>query len=61
MTHKKIMKKCSKKLMKDAEHYEKDSKHSHSKLKKKHDLKEKSEAISAARYLKEKSKKAHEY
>lgn len=61
MTHKKIMKKCASKLMKDAEHYEKDMKQTHSKTKKKHDKIEKKEALSAARDLKKRSKKAHEY
>lgn len=59
--HKKIMEKCSKKLMKDAEHYKKDEKKTKSPLKKKHDKVEKKEAMSAAKDLKMRSKKAHEY
>lgn len=59
--HKKIMEKASEKLMKDALHYEKDSKHAPTKIKKKHDLMEKKEAKSAAKDLKVRAKKAHEY
>jgi len=59
--HKKIMEKASKKLMADAKHYEKDEKKTKSKVKKKHDEVEKKEAISAARDLKHRAKKSHEY
>ena len=42
--HKKIMEKCSKKLMKDAKHYEKNASSTKSKVKKKHDHVEEKEA-----------------
>lgn len=63
MSHKKIMSKCSKALMKDAKHYKKeekvDIKH-HDKAKLKHHKLEEKEAKSAARDLRTRAKKAHE-
>lgn len=59
--HKKIMEKCSSKLMKDAKHYDKDEKKTHSPVKKKHDMVEKKEAVSAAKDLKKRAGKSHEY
>lgn len=55
------MKSCSDKLMKDAKHYENDSKKTKSILKKKHNKIEKKEALSAAKNLIKRAKKAHEY
>ena len=49
--HKKIMKKCASKLMKDAKHYAKEEKE---------EKVEKKEALSAAKDLKKRVKKAHE-
>ena len=49
--HKKIMKKCASKLMKDAKHYGKEMKE---------EKVEKKEALSAAKDLKKRVKKAHE-
>lgn len=59
--HKKIMKRCSKALAKDAKHYEKQEKIVSSPLKKKHEKIEMKEAKSAATDLKHRAKKAHEY
>ena len=61
MIHKKIMEKCSEKLMKDAKHYAKDEKKTKSPVKKSHDKVEKREAVSAAKDLKKRAKKAHEF
>jgi hypothetical protein len=58
--HKKIMEKCSKKLEADAKHYAKEEKSSHGK-KKKHEMVEKKEAMSAAKDMKKRAKSAHEY
>lgn len=58
--HKAIMKKCAGKLMKDAKHYEKESKKASSKGEKKHENMEKREALSAAKDLKKRARKAHE-
>jgi len=58
--HKKIMEKASKSLKKDAEHYGKEAKKAKG-SKKKHELVEKREAMSAAKDLKKRAKKAHEY
>ena len=60
MTHKKIMEKASKALKKDAAHYEKEEKHAHG-IKKKHEKVERKEALSAAKDLSKRAKKAHEY
>ena len=59
--HKKIMEKCSSKLMKDAKHYDEDSKRSKSKKNKSHDMTEKKEATQAAKKIKKLAIKAHEY
>lgn len=58
--HKKIMERASKALKKDASHYAKEAKHAKG-AKKKHELVEKKEAESAAKDLKRRAKKAHEY
>lgn len=58
--HKKIMQKASKALKKDAMHYEKEAKMDKG-VKKKHDMVEKKEACSAAKDMKKRAKKAHEY
>jgi hypothetical protein len=58
--HKKIMSECSKKLMKDVDHYKKEEKSSHG-IKKKHEKVEEKEALSAAQAMKRRAKKAHEY
>ena len=58
--HKKIMRKCAKALDKDAGHYAKKAKHAHG-VKKKHDLVEMHEAKSAAKDMKKRARKAHEY
>ena len=58
--HKKIMKHAAKALEKDAEHYAKEEKHAHG-AKKKHEKVERKEAMSAAKDLKKRAKKAHEY
>lgn len=55
------MKKCAEKLMKDGKRYVKDAKKTNSKLKKEHDNVEKKEAFSAAKDLKKRSAKSHEY
>jgi hypothetical protein len=59
--HKKIMKSCSEKLMKDASKYKKDEKKTNSPVKKKHDMVEKKEADKGAKVMKKLAKKAHEY
>lgn len=61
MVHKKIMERASKALSKDAAHYTKEAKHAKTKTKKKHELVEKREALSASKDLKKRAKKAHEY
>lgn len=58
--HKKIMKKAAKKLDADAKHYAKEAAHAKG-AKKKHELVEKREAASAAKDLKKRARKAHEY
>lgn len=58
--HKKIMEKASKALKKDAAHYTKKATHEKG-IKKKHELVEKKEALSASKDLKKRAKKAHEY
>lgn len=58
--HKKIMEKAAKNLSKDAKHYKNDAKHAKG-AKKKHDKVELKEALSAAKDLKKRAKKAHEY
>jgi len=60
MSHKKIMKDCSMKLSKDAEHYEKKATAAKSSKEKRHELKEKEEAATASSYLKKSYKKASE-
>lgn len=59
--HKKIEKKCAMKLEKDANKYAKEAKHAKSPIKKKHDKIEEKEARGAARDMKMRAKKAHEY
>lgn len=62
--HKKIMKKAAKALEKDAKHYAKEAKHEKKaghKGKAKHEIVEKREASSAAKDLKKRARKAHEY
>ncbi len=59
--HKKIMQNAAKALEKDAEKYVKEAKHAKSPMKKKHEMIEAKEARSAARDLKMRAKKAHEY
>ena len=58
--HKKIMSRCASKLMKDAKGYASKAKKEHG-IKKKHELVEKREAVSAAKDLKKRAKRAHEY
>ncbi len=58
--HKAIMKKAAKALEKDAKHYTSEEKHAHGK-KKVHEKIEKKEAMSAAKDMKKRAKKAHEY
>jgi hypothetical protein len=63
MSHKKIMKKAEKALEKDAKHYAKEERQAqkHHQMKKAtHEKVEKKEAISAAKDLKKRIKKAHE-
>lgn len=60
MSHKKIMKKAASKLMKDAARYAKEEKHTKSKVKKRKEAVERKEALSAAKDLKKRAKKAHE-
>jgi hypothetical protein len=59
--HKKIMEKAAKALKKDAAGYIKKAKKAPSKLKKKHDMVEEKEAASAAKDMKKRASKAHEY
>ncbi len=59
--HKKIMTKASKALKKDAKHYAAEIKHEKNPKKKKHDKIEKKEALSAAKDMKKRAAKAHEY
>lgn len=58
--HKKILEKCGTALAKDAKHYAKDAKKA-SGVKKKHDMIEMKEAAGAAKAIKKRAKKAHEY
>lgn len=58
--HKAIMKKAAKKLDLDAKHYASEAAKAKG-PKKKHELIEKKEAASAAKDLKKRAKKAHEY
>jgi len=58
--HKKIMQEAAKKLEKDADKYASKAKHA-SGVKKKHEMIELKEAKSAARDMKSRAKKAHEY
>lgn len=58
--HKRIMSKAAKELFKDAMSYKKKAKHTHG-IKKKHEKTEMKEAMSAAKDMKKRSKKAHEY
>lgn len=60
MVHKKIMEKASKALKADASKYAKEAKHAKGKHKKE-ELTEKREAMSAAKDLKRRAAKAHEY
>lgn len=60
MVHKKIMQKAAKALEKDASHYAKEAKHAVG-PKKKHEMIERKEALSASKDLKKRAKKAHEY
>lgn len=60
MTHKKIMQDAAKKLKRDASKYAKEAKHEKSKAGKKHELVERKEALSAAKDLRKRAKKAHE-
>ena len=55
------MEKCSKELKEDAAHYAKKEKHAYSKTKKHHEAVERKEALSAAKDMKHRAKKAHEY
>ena len=59
--HKSIMKKASKALIKDASHYAKKAKTAKLPIKKKHEKIEEKEAKSAAKDLKKRASKAHEY
>lgn len=54
------MEKASKDLKKDASKYSKEAKHEKSKVKKKHELIEKREALSASKDMSRRAKKAHE-
>lgn len=58
--HKKIMNRAAKALKKDAEHYEKKSRHEKG-SKKKHEMIERKEALSAAKDMKKRARTAHEY
>ncbi len=58
--HKKIMSKAATALKKDASHYAKEAKHAIGKHKKEEKI-ERKEALSAAKDLKKRAKKAHEY
>ncbi len=59
--HKKILEKASKALSTDAKKYAKEEKHAPTKMKKKHEMVEKKEAMSAAKDMKKRAKSAHEY
>lgn len=59
--HKKIMKNAAKELEKDAKKYANETKHAKSPKKKHQEVVEKKEALSAAKDLKKRAKKAHEY
>ena len=59
--HRKIMEKASKALEKDSRQYAKEAIRAKTATKKKHELVEKKEAASAAKDLKKRAKKAHEY
>lgn len=61
MSHVKIMKKAAKKLDKDASHYHTDATKTKSKIKKKHDRIEEREARGAAKDLRKRASKSHEY
>lgn len=61
MMHKKIMEKTSEALAKDAKHYKEDAKKTHSDIKRRNDLVEEKEASSAAKLMKIRAKKAHEF
>lgn len=54
------MNKASKALKKDAAHYKKKASHDKG-AKKKHDMTERKEALSASKDMKKRAKKAHEY
>jgi hypothetical protein len=58
--HKKIMEKAAKSLTKDAAKYKEEAKHAKGKHKKE-EMVERKEALSAAKDLKKRAKKAHEY
>jgi len=58
--HKKIMQKAATALKKDASKYAKEEKTAKG-IKKKHEMIEKKEAISASKDLSKRAKKAHEY
>jgi hypothetical protein len=58
--HKKIMNRASKALKKDAARYEKKARHEKG-TKKKHELIERGEALSAAKDMKKRAKRAHEF
>ncbi len=55
------MAKAGKALEKDAKHYKSDAKRTSSPVKKKHDKIEMKEACSAAKDMKKRASKAHEY
>lgn len=59
--HKKILKKAAKALEIDAKHYAKEAHHAKTKTKKKHEMIEEREAKTAAKDIKKKARKAHEY
>lgn len=55
------MERASKALKKDAEHYSKEAQKTKSAAKKKHEMVERKEALSASKDLKKRAKRAHEY
>lgn len=59
--HKKIMQKAAKALDKDAAHYAKAAKKAKTPKKAREEKVERKEAVSAAKDLKKRAKKAHEY
>jgi len=59
--HKKIMQRAATALKKDAKSYERKATAAHSTKKKKNERIEEKEALSAAKDLKKRAKKAHEY